>query len=284
MSSSMQSSEGWSNTARVYSSDSIAQIPGHFATIAAGMLLQDFPAEGAIRFLDIASGTGILASEVLKATSDEQKESSFFDITDFSPGMIAAAESEIAKLDPANKVAKTFQVMDGQALRFPDHSFSHVGCQFGVMFFPDRQKGFSEMYRVLQLDGTAVILTWHYVDNMPLLLEFSSYLQISNLEPSIAAMNNILSACGDPAEFESELEQVGFRDITVTKVERVFSLANTEELFLGYASNPAMKAFMGGEDKFNEWQEFLRTVGSKWLNEEGRLCLKFVANVAVAKK
>jgi len=280
----MQSSDGWSQTARAYSSDSIVQIPAYFAKVAADMLLQDFPADGAVRFLDIAAGTGTLTGEILNALTEDQRSGSSFDITDFSPGMVATAESEIAKLDTENKVSKKFQVMDGQALEFPEHSFSHVGCQFGVMFFPNRQKGFSEMYRVLQLDGTAVVLTWNYTDNLPLLLELSSYLQIPNLEPIVTAMNNILSACGEPADFEAELEQAGFRDITVTKVERVFSLANNEELFLGFATNPAMKAFIGGEDKYNEWQEFLRTVGSKWLNEEGRLCLKFVANIALAKK
>ena len=106
----MQSSEGWSHTAKTYSSDSIAQIPAHFATVAAGLLLRDVASDGAIRFLDIAAGTGTLTTEVLKALSDEQKLSSFFDITDFSPGMIAAAESEIAKLDLENKVMKKFQV------------------------------------------------------------------------------------------------------------------------------------------------------------------------------
>lgn len=280
----VQSSDAWSHTSKAFSSESMVEIFAYFAKFAAGKLLQDVPATTGIRFLDIAAGAGALAGEVLKALSEEQKLNSSFDITDFSAGMVETSVFEIAKLDLDNKVQKMFQVMDGQDLHFPDHTFSHVGCQFGIMFYPDRQKGLSEIYRVLQPGGTAVILTWHYNDNLQLLLDFSSYLNISHLEASIVTMKDILAACGEPAQFEAELAEVGFRNITVTKVEKVFSLADTEEFYLDYASNPAMRDFMGGEDKFAEWEMFLRTVGRKWLNEEGRLRLKFVANVAVAKK
>eukprot|EP00598_Pedospumella_elongata_P004525 CAMPEP_0184967690 /NCGR_PEP_ID=MMETSP1098-20130426/968_1 /TAXON_ID=89044 /ORGANISM="Spumella elongata, Strain CCAP 955/1" /LENGTH=287 /DNA_ID=CAMNT_0027489177 /DNA_START=32 /DNA_END=895 /DNA_ORIENTATION=- len=280
----VRSSNAWSHTSKAFSSESMVQIFTHFAKFAAGMLLKDVPADGSVRFLDIAAGAGALAGEVLNALSEQQKSKAVFDITDFSPGMVETSVFEIAKLDLENRVTKTFQVMDGQALEFPDNTFSHVGCQFGIMFYPNRQKGLSEMHRVLQLGGTAVILTWHYNDNLQLLLDFSSYLNISHLESSIATMNDILSACGQPAQFEAELAAVGFRDITVTKVEKVFDFADSEEFYLDYASNPAMSAFMGGECKFKEWEEFLRTVGRRWLNKEGRLCLKFVANIAVARK
>ena len=284
MSNHMQVGDSWSATAKAYASDSIIKIPEYFAEVAAGLLLKDVPADGAVRFLDVAAGVGTLASSVLSKLSAEQKEYSTFDITDFSPGMVEKSESEIAKIDVDNKVAKKFQVMDGQALTFPDHTFSHLGCQFGIMFFPDRAKGLSEMYRVLQLDGTAAILTWHYVDNMPLMLEFAEYIKVTNLEASTENMNKVLSACGEAATFEAELAAVGFRDITVTKVDQTFSLPHNEEFFLAYASNPGMKPFMGGEDKFPEWQEFFRTVGSKWVNADGRISLRFVANLAIAKK
>jgi len=280
----MQVSDNWSATARAYASDSIIKVPEYFAEVAAGALLKDVPVDGAVRFLDVAAGVGTLAAAVLSKLSHEQREYSTFDITDFSAGMVEKSESEIAKIDVDNKVTKKFQVMDGQALSFADHTFSHLGCQFGIMFFPDRNKGLSEMYRVLQLDGTAAVLTWHYVDNMPLMLEFANFIHVTNLEASVAGMNKVLSACGEAATFEAELAAVGFRDISITEVDQTFSLPNNEEFFLAYASNPGMKPFMGGEDKFPEWQEFFRTVGSKWVNADGRINLKFVANLAIAKK
>ena len=38
-------------------------------------------------------------------------------------------------------------------LPFPDASFDAAICQFGVMFFPDKVKAFSEVHRVLRPGG-----------------------------------------------------------------------------------------------------------------------------------
>jgi hypothetical protein len=37
---------------------------------------------------------------------------------------------------------------DAAALPFADASFDAVVCQFGLMFFPDKPKSFSEVHRV----------------------------------------------------------------------------------------------------------------------------------------
>ena len=283
MQANLQSGDGWSQTATSYASDSIIKIPEYYSQRAAEFLLKDFSPDGALRFLDVAAGVGTLTSEVLKRLSVEQLHGSSVDVTDFSSGMVAQAESLIS-IDSYSMVNKTFKVMNAQALEFPDHSFSHVGCMFGIMFFPDRAKGLSEMFRVLQLDGVAVIGTWNNVDNMPLCLEFAAYLGLKDIKENSGPMLAVLSACGEPAVFEEELAAVGFQDIAITQVERTFSLPNNEEFFQGYALNPGMKPFMGGVEAFPRWQEYLRTEGSKWVNEEGRISLRFVGNIAVAKK
>jgi SAM-dependent methyltransferase len=47
----------------------------------------------------------------------------------------------------------TFQQADALARPFPDDGFDVLICQFGVMFFPDRQQGFREARRVLKPGG-----------------------------------------------------------------------------------------------------------------------------------
>jgi ubiquinone/menaquinone biosynthesis C-methylase UbiE len=42
---------------------------------------------------------------------------------------------------------------DAMQLPFPDTAFDVVVCQFGVMFFPDKVKAFSEARRVLRPGG-----------------------------------------------------------------------------------------------------------------------------------
>jgi ubiquinone/menaquinone biosynthesis C-methylase UbiE len=41
-----------------------------------------------------------------------------------------------------------FQPADAVVLPFADASFDAVVCQFGLMFFPDKPKSFSEVHRV----------------------------------------------------------------------------------------------------------------------------------------
>ena len=45
-------------------------------------------------------------------------------------------------------------------LHFPDGMFDAVVCQFGVMFFPDKAKAFSEAHRVLGSGGVFIFNVW----------------------------------------------------------------------------------------------------------------------------
>ena len=50
------------------------------------------------------------------------------------------------------------RVMDGENLDLPDASFDAVLCQFGLMFFPDPDRGLQEMLRVLKPGGRASLV------------------------------------------------------------------------------------------------------------------------------
>jgi ubiquinone/menaquinone biosynthesis C-methylase UbiE len=49
---------------------------------------------------------------------------------------------------------------DALALPFADQTFDVVACQFGVMFFPDKTKGYAEARRVLKPSGRFVFNVW----------------------------------------------------------------------------------------------------------------------------
>jgi SAM-dependent methyltransferase len=49
-------------------------------------------------------------------------------------------------------------------LPFPDEVFDVVVCQFGVMFFPDKAKAFSEARRVLRPGGQFIFSVWDRID------------------------------------------------------------------------------------------------------------------------
>ena len=49
-------------------------------------------------------------------------------------------------------------------LPFPDGTFDAVVCQFGVMFFPDKSKAYSEARRVLRHGGVFVFNVWDRIE------------------------------------------------------------------------------------------------------------------------
>jgi SAM-dependent methyltransferase len=53
---------------------------------------------------------------------------------------------------------------DATRLPFGDASFDLVACQFGVMFFPDKARAFSEARRVLRSGGVLMFSVWDRIE------------------------------------------------------------------------------------------------------------------------
>jgi ubiquinone/menaquinone biosynthesis C-methylase UbiE len=108
-------------------------------------------ASAPVRVLETAAGTGIVTRGLRNLLPREAQ----FTATDLNPPMLEVARG---KFRPEERV--TFQPADATALPFPDHSFDAVVCQFGVMFFPDKDKAYREAYRVLARGGQYVFNVW----------------------------------------------------------------------------------------------------------------------------
>jgi ubiquinone/menaquinone biosynthesis C-methylase UbiE len=111
------------------------------------------PPPGA-RVVDVACGPGTLS--VLAARS-----SCIVDALDFSPQMIEQLRPRIGTLPI------TARIGDGQDLPFGDASFDAGFSMFGLMFFPDRAKGFAELRRVVRPGGKVLVSSWPSMDGFP---------------------------------------------------------------------------------------------------------------------
>jgi SAM-dependent methyltransferase len=108
-------------------------------------------ASAPMRILEIAAGTGI----VTRRLRDLLPREAHLTATDLNPPMLEVARG---KFRPDEMVE--FQPADATALPFPDASFDALVCQFGVMFFPDKDKGHREAHRVLVSGGRYLFSVW----------------------------------------------------------------------------------------------------------------------------
>ena len=106
------------------------------------------------RVLETAAGTGIVTRALERSLSPRGS----IVATDLNQPMIDHAAERI----PSSRVS--WQKADAQALPFPDGAFDAVICQFGVMFFPDKQKAYREARRVLKPGGHFIFNVWDKIE------------------------------------------------------------------------------------------------------------------------
>jgi demethylmenaquinone methyltransferase/2-methoxy-6-polyprenyl-1,4-benzoquinol methylase len=100
--------------------------------------------------LDVATGTGDLAIEMLKA--DPKKIIGI----DISNGMLEVGRKKIKAKGLEDII--TLQQADSENLPFDDDSFDAVSVSFGARNFENLEKGLSEMCRVMRPGGKLYIL------------------------------------------------------------------------------------------------------------------------------
>ncbi len=139
------------------------------------------------RVLDLASGTGDVAFAIANQGGPAEVIA-----TDFVPEMLAVAEKKAAENPPA--VPVVFSVADAQDLPFDDASFDVVTVAFGVRNFPERERNFAEVLRVLKPGGRYVILEFSRPSLAPWRGVYHVYLR-----HAIPAIGGVLT--GDRAGF-----------------------------------------------------------------------------------
>ena len=106
------------------------------------------------RVLEIAAGTGVVTRRLASVLPESVA--------------IVATDLNQPMLDMASKVGTERPVewrqADAMQLPFADETFDAVVCQFGVMFFPDKVKAFSEARRVLRPGGVFVFNVWDRIE------------------------------------------------------------------------------------------------------------------------
>jgi ubiquinone/menaquinone biosynthesis C-methylase UbiE len=104
--------------------------------------------------LELAAGTGVATRAMARALPARVG----LVATDLNQAMLDRAEAT------GTPRPVTWQAADAGHLPFEDGSFDLVACQFGVMFFPDKARAFSEARRVLRRGGALAFNTWDRIE------------------------------------------------------------------------------------------------------------------------
>jgi SAM-dependent methyltransferase len=140
---------------------------------------------------------------------------------------------------------------DGMALPYADGGFAAGFSLFGLMFFPDRAKGFAELHRVLAPGGVALVTSWAPLDLSPLMALMFSALRAT--DPSIPAPTRSLTNLENPEVFVAELRAAGFVDVAVEPVEQLVTLGSAEDFWAAITRSAAPCALMRRSVGDEEW-------------------------------
>lgn len=170
------------------------------------------------RVLDLAGGTGDIAALLLPEVGERGEVV----VGDINAAMLRVGRDRLT--DRGLVRGLRWAQLDAEALPFPEARFDAVTIAFGLRNVTDKQRALSEMYRVLQPGGRALILEFSHVTFgwlQPLydLHSFRALPWLGRLvaddEASYRYLAESIRKHPDQAALKGMLEQAGFAGVEV---------------------------------------------------------------------
>ncbi|QFT95191.1 Ubiquinone/menaquinone biosynthesis C-methyltransferase UbiE (plasmid) [Roseovarius sp. THAF9] len=170
--------------------------------------------------LEVAAGSGAVTRALAPRLGDQSR----YVVTDLNPGMLERARQH----HEDNRLE--WLEANAMSLPFEDDSFDVVLCQFGVMFFPDRIKGFSEARRVLRSGGRFIFNSWG-----PLEENDFSHVAVETLiklypEDPPLFLARTPFGYSEKSQVQADLAAAGFEDVQIENM-KLKSRADTADDF-----------------------------------------------------
>jgi len=184
--------------------------------------------------LELACGTGRVTNHLGTILPQDGK----LVATDLNSDMLEIAKSKV------HDSRVEWQVVDAQELPFNNSTFDHVICQFGIMFFPDKQKAFKEAYRVLDEKGKFVFSTWGSLEeNRRAGLIKDILEEIFNEEaPDFLQKGPYSFYDGDT--IKSYSTNAGFKSISIVAVQKTAEYKDVNDYINGFVDGTPLSAFL----------------------------------------
>ena len=231
-------SEPWNLVAEGYAETTMHMLAQYAAeALAAAKLKPD------ASVLDVACGPGTLA---LMAAHEVKEVHGI----DFSEPMLAIFRQNAARAGHTNI---TICHGDAQALPWPDQMFDAAFSMFGLMFFPDRHKGFAEIYRTLKPGGTIAVTSWAPVDQSPAMQTMFGALRA--IKPDLPQPQRAVATLENPEVFKQEMQDAGFKQVEIRCVTKPFPVPSIAEFWQSMVKGSAPIQMLKQSMGENAWQE-----------------------------
>jgi len=191
----------------------VGSIPENYDRYLGPCLFEDYATDIAHRVLvpdgasvlEIACGTGI----VTRKLRDSLPTNVRLVATDLNEAMLAYAKHKFQ----SNESVELKQA-DAMELPFPDASFDAVVCQFGLMFFPDKELAVREVHRVLKPGGVYVFNVWDAIEKNEL-AEIANETVRTFFEQDPPTFYQVPFGLYDQTVVRKLLDGAGFRDVEI---------------------------------------------------------------------
>lgn len=183
--------------------------------------------------LELACGTGIVTRRLRHRVGPEAK----LVATDLNNSMLNYARARFG-----SETSVEWKQADATELPFADRSFDAAVCQFGLMFFPDKEKAIRETYRVLKPGGSFLFNVWDAIEQND--LPHTAHEVVAKFfEDNPPDFYNVPFSFHDPETIRSLLSATGFRKIQLTLLPLIAIAASARDAAKGLVhGNPIITA------------------------------------------
>ena len=209
---------------RWLNSTELRSVPGPlFFHHYADDLVARVPVTPGMRVLETACGTGIVTERLLRPA----RRQSTIVATDLNEAMFAQARRR-----GVDGAGLEWRQADATQLPFDDAAFDVVVCQFGLMFFPDKEAGVREAWRVLQPGGRFLFNVWDALAHNAV-ARVTHETVASFFPDNPPQFYTVPFSLYDAAPICAWLDGAGFRDVQWQRVTKVGTSPSAPDATIG---------------------------------------------------
>ena len=228
------------------------------------------------RVLETAAGTGVLTSALVRSCPGADIVA-----TDLNSAMLEVARSGLPGDAPVRLLPA-----DACALPFGDATFDLACSQFGIMFYPDRVKSYSEAVRVLRPRATLIAAVWGSLDDNPVSQAAQRSMEVAFPDDPPRFLARTPFSYHDAETILDEAKRGGFASVAVERIVLPHPPLPADDAVRGLVYGSPLRAEIEerGPGALKRAAEAVASGLCGLLDREGRIDASMTALIIIARR